>query len=49
MAKGSKSSLGSNTKKPRQIKRRKGVHSKTKASKIKTSKNYLKRYRGQGK
>lgn len=26
-----------------------GVHSKKKASKLKTSKNYKKRYRGQGK
>ncbi len=26
-----------------------GVHSKKKASKLKRSKNYLKRYRGQGK
>ncbi len=29
-------------------KNRKGVHSKTKASKSKKSKNYLKRYKGQG-
>lgn len=29
-------------------KNRKGVHSKTKASKNKSSKNYLKRYNGQG-
>jgi len=28
--------------------KRKGVHSKTKASKNKKSKNYLKRYKGQG-
>lgn len=28
---------------------RKGVHSKKKASKLKTSKNYVKTYRGQGK
>ena len=27
---------------------RKGIHAKTKASKLKGSKNYLKRYRGQG-
>lgn len=27
---------------------RKGRHSKNKSSKLKTSKNYLKRYRGQG-
>ena len=29
-------------------KKRKGVHSKCKSSKNKNSKNYLKRYRGQG-
>jgi hypothetical protein len=29
-------------------KKRPGVHSKTKASKCKRSKNYLKRYKGQG-
>jgi len=34
--------------KPKQ-KQRKGVHSKTKASKMKHSKNYLKKSRGQGK
>jgi len=28
--------------------RRPGVHAKTKSSKLKSSKNYLKRYRGQG-
>ncbi len=28
--------------------RRPGVHAKTKQSKIKTSRNYVKRYRGQG-
>lgn len=28
--------------------KRKGVHAKTRNSKIKTSKNYRKRYRGQG-
>lgn len=28
--------------------RRPGVHAKTKASKCKKSKNYVKRYRGQG-
>jgi len=28
--------------------KRKGVHSKNKSSKVKSSKNYLKRYRGQG-
>ncbi len=27
----------------------KGIHAKSKASKVKTSKNYLKRYKGQGK
>lgn len=29
-------------------KRRPGVHAKTKSSKLKSSKNYLKRYKGQG-
>lgn len=29
-------------------KKRKGVHAKTKQSKLKASKNYTKRYRGQG-
>jgi len=29
-------------------KRRKGVHAKTKQSRVKTSKNYVKQYRGQG-
>ena len=28
--------------------RRKGVHAKTKTSKLKASKNYVKRYAGQG-
>ena len=27
---------------------RKGIHSKSKSSKLKASKNYLKQYRGQG-
>jgi len=30
-------------------KNRKGIHSKSKSSKIKASKSYMKRYRGQGK
>lgn len=34
--------------KPKSIKR-KGIHSKNKSSKLKSSKNYLKRYKGQGK
>jgi hypothetical protein len=29
--------------------KRKGIHAKTKSSKVKASKNYLKRYKGQGK
>ena len=29
--------------------KRKGVHSKKKSSQLKSSKNYLKKYRGQGK
>ena len=37
-------SYGSN---PR--KKRKGVHAKSKTSKLKTSKNYKKKYKGQGK
>ena len=28
--------------------KRKGIHAKTKSSKVKHSKNYLKRYKGQG-
>lgn len=28
--------------------RKRGVHSKNKSSKLKSSKNYLKRYKGQG-
>ena len=28
--------------------KRKRIHSKTKSSKVKTSKNYLKKYKGQG-
>jgi hypothetical protein len=34
---------------PKPRKRRKGIVSKSKSSRIKGSKNYLKRYRGQGK
>ena len=30
-------------------KKRKGIHSKTKTSKLKASKNYKKKYNGQGK
>ena len=30
-------------------KNREGIHSKSKSSKLKTSKNYMKRYVGQGK
>ena len=30
-------------------KKRKGIHSKSKSSKLKASKNYKKKYRGQGK
>ena len=35
-------------KEDRKVKRRKGVHAKTQSSKLKHSKNYKKRYRGQG-
>lgn len=45
MAKGL--TLGNYLKKPK--KRRPGVHAKSKTSKIKGSKNYVKAYRGQGK
>ncbi len=34
---------------PNHRKKRKGIHSKTKTSKIKKSKFYTKKYRGQGK
>lgn len=30
-------------------KKRPGIHSKSKSSKLKSSRNYVKRYRGQGK
>lgn len=46
----SKSSSGFDKKfQPRPKARRPGIHAKTKASKIKNSRNYRKRYRGQGK
>ena len=35
--------------KPNQRKKRPGVHAKTKTSKLKQSKNYVKSYKGQGK
>jgi t-SNARE complex subunit (syntaxin) len=35
-------------KEDRKSKKRKGIHAKTQSSKLKNSKNYLKRYRGQG-
>jgi hypothetical protein len=34
--------------KPNQRKKRPGIHSKSKSSKLKKSKNYVKAYRGQG-
>lgn len=42
-----KKSIQINTYKPVK-KKRKGIHSKNKSSKLKSSKNYKKRYRGQG-
>lgn len=42
-----KRTISNNVSKPK-IKRA-GIHSKTKTSRLKTSKNYKKRYRGQGK
>ena len=35
--------------KPNNRKKRPGVHAKSKSSKLKNSKNYVKAYRGQGK
>jgi|GEM_PF-2403364 len=43
-----KSSLGVSIKKVKPKVRRKGIVSKKKSSGLKTSKNYVKRYRGQG-
>jgi hypothetical protein len=45
MAKGL--NLGNYIKQPK--KKRPGVHAKSKTSKLKTSKNYQKKYKGQGK
>ena len=39
---------GANTFKKRVPKKRPGVHAKTKASHLKSSRNYKKRYKGQG-
>jgi hypothetical protein len=39
--------VGNYVGKPR--KKRPGIHSKSKSSKLKNSRNYVKRYRGQGK
>jgi len=36
------------TYKEKKKQKRKGIHSKSKTSKLKTSKNYRKKYRGQG-
>lgn len=35
-------------KEDRKKKKRRGIHAKTRSSKLKNSKNYVKRYRGQG-
>jgi hypothetical protein len=43
----SKLVVGNYTDKPRR--KRPGIHSKSKSSKLKSSRNYVKRYRGQGK
>jgi hypothetical protein len=40
------SSISSHRKKPK--KKRPGIHAKTKTAKLKSSKNYVKLYRGQG-
>ena len=47
MAKINKSSNVSSSLK-RETKKRPGIHSKSKTSKLKSSKNYAKKYRGQG-
>jgi hypothetical protein len=39
--------VGNYVDKPR--KKRPGIHAKSKSSKLKSSRNYVKRYRGQGK
>ena len=39
----------SSAKQKKQRKKRPGVHAKSKTSKLKSSKNYVKKYRGQGK
>lgn len=46
MAKINKTAVSTKLEKPEIS--RKGIHSKKKSSKLKTSKNYKKRYRGQG-
>ena len=46
MAKVKAQTIKSHTQKSR--KKRPGIHSKTKASKLKSSKNYAKAYQGQG-
>jgi hypothetical protein len=43
-----KAKSSSNTFVPKPRRKRPGVHAKTKASKLKKSKNYLKLYKGQG-
>ena len=48
MAKVSKSGLGSTSFKVKPKVNRPGVHSKTKTSRLKQSKNYKKKYKGQG-
>jgi hypothetical protein len=46
--KGGTKSMGASLFKEKPKVKRPGVHAKSKASKLKGSKNYLKRYRGQG-
>ena len=41
-------SIFSSTRVKKGKRNRKGVHAKTKQSKLKSSKNYMKKYRGQG-
>lgn len=48
-AKGSERKMNVSLYSEKSKKRRKGIHSKKKASILKTSKNYKKQYKGQGK
>jgi hypothetical protein len=49
MAKAKQTTTTTSSKRRDVKKKRPGVHSKSKSSKLKKSKNYLKKYKGQGK